>query len=100
MQDAEKAVEWFPLAFMLAKEGVKANGGVEFPVGPGRIGLRLGLTKGVPLLKPPCTLLLLRWTGEIFALLRAPRGESVTIFSRFPLTSRFMMLAGVTGVSS
>lgn len=113
MEDADKAVELFPLA----KEGVKANGGAEFParkkeavvrtkrdafvvyvLGPGRMGLRLGLIKIIPPLRPPCTFLLLRWLTGVFALLRAPGGESVTIFSRFPLTSRFMMLAGVTGV--
>jgi len=83
---------------MLKEEGVKANAGVEFPVGPGRMGLRLGLIKFIPPLTPPCTLLLLRWLTGVFTLLRAPGGESVMIFSRFPLISRFMMLAGVTGV--
>ncbi len=70
---------------------------VGYVLGQGRMGLRMGLIKYVPPLGPPCTLLLFLWlTGKVFALPRAPGDESVTILSRFPFTSRFMMLSGVT----
>lgn len=67
------------------------------PVGPGRMGLRLGLIRDGAAVMLPCMapLLLREVAGDVGDI---PVGVSVAIFSRFPFISRFMILAGVTGV--